>query len=148
MDFKDPASGQFMIAALNNLQAQVAAGGAITPQPWFENQIGPTILANLGGNCNQFGLGANCTELVANLLHDLVLQGGTADTIHSLAGLGILPPNVGLASQFGVSRTSLTSSRARRLLVSLRTRFSQGSSSRPLHLSNSRDNLSRSPRQW
>ena len=33
LDFKDPASGQFMIAALNQLQTQIEAGAAITPHP-------------------------------------------------------------------------------------------------------------------
>src|SRR5262249_47544448 len=50
LDFKDPASGQFMLAAFKALQAQIqagAAGAAITPQPWFENQIGPGATAAL-----------------------------------------------------------------------------------------------------
>jgi hypothetical protein len=130
VDFRDPASGQFMIASLNNLQAQVEAGGAITPIAWFENQMLPAVKATFGPNvtCGSFGLGANCTQLVANFLHDLVLQGGTADIIHSLAGVGILPANVGLASQFGVLSyvTNKASSSYNGLLVSLRKRFSQG----------------------
>jgi hypothetical protein len=128
VDFKDPASGQFMLAAYNQLQAQLERGGPITPIAWFENQIGPTILANLGGRCNQFGLGANCTELVANFAHDLVLEGGSADLTHTLAANGIINENVGDASQFGVLSyvTNKSSSSYNGLLVSLRKRFSQG----------------------
>ena len=37
-----------------------------------------------GGICAPFRLGANCTELVANALHDLVVTGGTADLIQQL----------------------------------------------------------------
>src|SRR4029079_11605909 len=59
LDFKDAASGQMMLAALNKLQDQLNAGGAITPQPWFENQIG----AVLGGaaNCTPAFLGPGNT---------------------------------------------------------------------------------------
>ena len=52
LDFRDPISGQFMIDAFNRLQVQVQAGltgGAITPQPWFENQIGGGGTATDGG---------------------------------------------------------------------------------------------------
>src|SRR4030095_14892516 len=41
VDFKDAASGQFMIQALNQLQDQVNAGvtGNFAPIAWFENQM-------------------------------------------------------------------------------------------------------------
>jgi hypothetical protein len=129
VDFKDPASGQFMLAALNTLQAQVDAGGAITPQPWLENQILPVARANYGvTSCSQFGLGANCTALVANFLHDLVVTGGTADLVQQLYANALLGPNVGLSSQFGTNAfaTNKGSSSYNGMLVSLRRRFSQG----------------------
>ena len=129
VDFKDPASGQFMLAAYNNLQAQVEAGGAITPQPWFENQVLPEAQRNYGvANCSQFGLGANCTELVSNFLHSLVETGGSADLTQQLYSFGLLRPNVGLSSQFGTNGfvTNKGSSSYNGMLVSLRKRFSQG----------------------
>jgi hypothetical protein len=42
--FKDKASGQSFAAAYDNVANQLRAGvvpSAVTPQPWFENQIGP-----------------------------------------------------------------------------------------------------------
>src|SRR4029079_9670706 len=44
LNFKDPTSGQLMFDAFNALQRQVqagVAGGSVTPQPWFENQMFP-----------------------------------------------------------------------------------------------------------
>jgi hypothetical protein len=128
VDFRDRTSGQFMLAALNNLQAQVATGGPITPIAWFENQMGPTVLANYGATCGQFGLGANCTELVANFLLPLVETGGSADLIAALYANALIEPNVGLSSQFGSNAfvTNKGSSSYNGLLISLRKRFSQG----------------------
>jgi hypothetical protein len=129
LDFRDPASGQFMLAAYSNLQAQVQAGGPITAQPWLENQILPAANATYGvTSCSQFGLGANCTELTANLLTHLVETGGSADLTQLLYGFGLLNPNVGLSSQFGTNAfvTNKGSSSYNAMLVSLRRRFSQG----------------------
>jgi hypothetical protein len=128
VDFKDPASGQFMLAAFNNLQSQIERGGAITSIPWFENQMAPAVLANYGARCNQFGLGANCTQLVGNFLTHLVEIGDTADIIQALFANGLLGPNVGLSSQFGTNAfaTNKGTSTYNGLLVSLRKRFSKG----------------------
>lgn len=131
VDFKDPASGQFMIAALNAVQAQLNAGVAVsslTPQPWLENQIKSAANATYGANCNQFGLGANCTQLLANFIPDLVAQGGTADVVTVLFQNGLLNPNVGLGSQFAVNAyvTNQGYSNYNAMLVSLRKRFSKG----------------------
>src|SRR4030095_3068842 len=53
LDFKDPASGQFMIAALNQLQAQINAhpDGPFTPIPWFENQMNAANIFFRGVPC-------------------------------------------------------------------------------------------------
>lgn len=128
VDFKDSASGQFMLAAFNNLQNQLHAGGAITPIAWFENQIGPAALATYGARCNQFGLGANCTELVANFIPELVEVGGSADLVATLFANGLLFPNVGLGSQFAVNAYITNQGRSQYdgLLVSLQKRFSKG----------------------
>jgi len=123
LDFKDPASGQFMLTAFNALQAQIQSGAAITPQPWFENQIG----AALGAPCTAV-FGASCTEFLAANVSDLIQIGDTSDTIQALYGAGLLNPNVGLSSQFSTNAyiTNLGSSSYNGLLVSLRKRFSKG----------------------
>lgn len=116
LDFRDPASGQFMLDAFNRLQAQVQAGvpGAnVTPQPWFENQIGPggTVLMGSNGTLRQF-----------------TLRGDTSDAIFILFANGLLNPNVGLSAQFGTNIyiSNQGASSYDGMLVSLRKRFSQG----------------------
>jgi Carboxypeptidase regulatory-like domain len=114
LDFRDPASGQFMLAAFNGLQAQLQAGvapGAVTPQPWFENQIGP------GG-----------TALLATLAPTQVQNGDTTTVIQGLAALGAIAPNIGLSAQYATNAfvTNLGSSSYNGMLVSLRKRLSQG----------------------
>lgn len=114
LDFRDPTSGQFMLAAFNGLQAQLQAGvapTAVTPQPWIENLIGP------GG-----------TALLASQAPGLILTGNTALLIQTLNGAGLLPANVGLSGQYAASAfvTNLGSSSYNGMLVSLRKRFSQG----------------------
>jgi hypothetical protein len=128
VDFKDPASGQFMLSAFNALQDQLNANGEITPIPWIENQVGQAAFATYGASCNQFNLGANCTELVANFVPDLAQVGGTADLVATLFANGLLNSNVGLASQFAVNAyiTNQGSSQYDGMLVSLQKRFSKG----------------------
>jgi Carboxypeptidase regulatory-like domain len=114
VDFRDPVSGQFMLAAFNGLQAQLQAGvapSAVTPQPWFENQIFP------GG-----------TALLATLAPTQILSGDTTTVIQGLNALGALGPNIGLSGQFATNAfvTNLGSSSYNGMLVSLRKRFSQG----------------------
>jgi hypothetical protein len=123
LDFKDPVSGQLMLSAFNALQAQIQAGGAITPQPWFENQIG----AALGAPCGAV-FGGSCTGFLADNLSDLIQIGDTSDTVQILYANGLLNPNVGLSSQFSTNAyiTNQGSSSYNGLLVSLRKRFSKG----------------------
>ena len=114
LDFKDPSSGQFMIAAFNALQAQVqagVAGNAVTAQPWFENQMfpgGTTLMASNG------------------TLRQLVLRGDTSDAIQLLYANGLLAPNVGMSAQFGTNIyiSNQGASSYDGMLVSLRKRFS------------------------
>ncbi|HKO98754.1 MAG TPA: TonB-dependent receptor [Pyrinomonadaceae bacterium] len=128
LDFRDPASNQFMLTAFNNLQRQIENGSPITVQPWFENQIGSAALANYGAPCSAFGLGANCTQLVANFLGSLVEIGDTADAVQALYGNFLLHPNVGLSGQFSTNAyiTNAGASSYNGMLMSLRKRFSQG----------------------
>jgi hypothetical protein len=111
LNFKDPASGQFLIPAFNAIQAQLLAGTAITPQPWFENQVGP------GG-----------TALIASAIGDLVSVGDLSDTVQALFANGLLDANVGMSSQFSTNAyiTNLGSSSYNGMLLSLRRRFSKG----------------------
>jgi hypothetical protein len=133
VDFRDNASGQFMIAAMNSLQRQLEANPGIiggtaspTPVPWFENQIN-AALAGFGLNCTT-AFGASCTEVVTSNLGFLVQIGDTADTVQALYANGLLRPNVGLSSQFGGNAwaTNKGSSGYNGMLVSLRKRFSKG----------------------
>lgn len=130
VDFKDAASGQFMIGALNQLQDQVNAGvtGNFAPIAWFENQMNAQSIATFGVPCGNLGLGNNCTSVVGNFTGFEVSIGDTADTIEALRRNGLLGPNVGLSSQFAVNAyvTNKGSSSYDGMLLSLRKRFSKG----------------------
>ncbi|HEX8176541.1 MAG TPA: TonB-dependent receptor [Pyrinomonadaceae bacterium] len=139
LDFKDPASGQNLLAAFNLLQTQVMAGlpgSQLTPQPFFENQINAALQAQLGAgaNCGNvsplFGLpaGFNCTRLLTAFTRSLVNIGDASDVFQAAYALGLLNPNVGLSGQFSTNAyvTNLGSSSYNGMLISLRKRFSQG----------------------
>jgi hypothetical protein len=127
LDFRDNASGQFMIDAFNRLQLQIENGQPITAQPWFENQINNNAIATFGVPCTGFGV-ANCTDLVAAFFGGLVEIGDTADAVQALFGNGLLAPNVGLSGQFSTNAyiTNFGSSSYNGMLMSVRKRFSQG----------------------
>jgi hypothetical protein len=123
LDFKDPASGQGLIAAFNAVQAQQNAGVPLTAQPWIENQM---TLA--GVPCSQLAAGS-CTRFIAGtFIGDLIQIGDTADTIQALFQNGLLRQNVGMSSQFSTNGfvKNFGSSSYNGVLVSLRKRFSQG----------------------
>lgn len=134
VDFKDPASGQFMIAAFNAVQSQLQSGSVITAQPWVENQVAPLAASNYGRTCKKVGedfLGfspANCTQLIAGFIPSLLEQGGAADVVTTLFNNGLLNHNVGLAPQFAVNSyiTNQGFSDYHAMLISLRKRFSKG----------------------
>jgi hypothetical protein len=116
LNFKDAASGQLMYDAFNRLQAQVQAGvtgAAITPQPWFENQMFPGGTALMAGN---------------GTLRQFVLRGDTSDAVQLLYANGLLNQNVGLSAQFGTNIyiSNQGASTYDGMLVSLRKRFSSG----------------------
>ncbi len=127
LNFRDPASNTFMIDALNQLQAQINAGGAITPIAWFENQMNAANIASRGVPCTGLGF-ASCTDIVVALNAFEVQIGDTADTIQSLRANRVLNPNVGLSSQFATNAyvTNKGSSSYDGMLMSLRKRFSSG----------------------
>jgi hypothetical protein len=132
LDFRDPASGQMMLTAFNGLAAQLNAGGAITPQPWFENQINGA-LAPQGLNCITLGAAVgvtvpNCTTFLALQAGPLVQTGNTAPIISALYGSGLLAPNSGMSSQFIANGyvTNTGSSSYNGMLFSLRKRLTGG----------------------
>lgn len=127
LDFKDNASGQFMFAAFNALQAQIESGAAITPQPWIENQVGAASLANFGVGCTGFGV-SSCTALLDAFFGDLVRIGDTSDLVQALNANSLLFNNVGLSSQFSTNAfiTNQGSSDYHGALISLQKRFSNG----------------------
>jgi len=133
LNFKDAASGQFMFDAFNAIQSQLDAGvavGSLTPQPWLENQMlaGIRTLRGAALSCASFGLGANCTQLAANLYSDLLIDGGTSDLVQQLYFQRLLLPNVGMSAQFARNTyvSNLGESQYDGMLVSLRKRFSRG----------------------
>lgn len=136
LNFKDPTSGQFLLAALNAIQPIVAANVAaglppatgIVAQAWFENQMNPASIATFGVPCSGLGLGANCTQLIANFQPTLTRVGGTSDLLSTLNANGLLFNNVGMSSQFGTNAyiTNQGESDYHGMLVSLQKRFSRG----------------------
>jgi len=123
VDFKDPASGQTLIQALNAIQSQLLAGTAttaVTLQPFFENQG-----ALAGFPCGGFG---GCTRVVSRFATALARRGDAGDIVQFLNANGVLRNNVGISGQFAdnVYITNLGHSRYDGLLISLQKRFSQG----------------------
>jgi hypothetical protein len=146
VDFIDPASKEGLISAFNQLSAQTRqglSGNQLTSQPWFENQMNSAIQTNFGGfgidNCSQLAgaIGAsagNCTQFVQNFFGTLLQRGDLSDTVQGLYGFfsgpfgGVIPPNVGLASQFSVNSyiSNAGSSNYNALLLTVRKRYSNG----------------------
>ncbi len=89
---------------------RTAAGGSVTPQPWFENQV------------------AGGTAFVANSFSRLIRIGDVSGTIQALYGLGRINPNIGLSGQFSTNAvvSNQGTSSYNGLLMTLRKRFSQG----------------------
>jgi hypothetical protein len=134
LNFKDPASGQFLNTAFGQVQTQVQAGTAatnLTAVPWFENQIGAAV-AQFGLTCPTtapfFGLTANnCTQL-AGQLAPFFGVGDVSSEILVLSSAGILLPNTGLFAQTGSSGYvgNYGNSNYNGLLLTLRKKVSNG----------------------
>jgi Carboxypeptidase regulatory-like domain len=95
IDFPDKASGQLYSTAFANMSKQLRAGvatTAVTAQPWYENVLPPGLGQSIGY--------ANNTALVADNTQPYGIRGDFADDTFLLAAFGILPPNVGMDSQF------------------------------------------------
>jgi len=104
LNFKDPASGQFLNTAFGDLQTQLQNGtpiGSVTAVPWFENQMPPAVALNYGGaTCEDFGV-ANCTQLAAAAASTVIPVGDLSSTDFYLSEDGLLLPNTGLDAQTG-----------------------------------------------
>jgi hypothetical protein len=133
-NFKDPASGQLLLDAFNNLQAQLQGGATtatVTSIPWFENQMALGFAAlRPGQNCLSFGIAGvtNCTQLAASQSAALFRRGDTSDAIQAMRALRFIRNNVGLSAQFASNAyiSNQGESDYHGLLVSLQKRFSNG----------------------
>ena len=96
VNFKDPASGQFLANAFASLSRQVRANptAPVTAQPFFENQIPAAI----GVDCAT-AFGESCSQFIVDNLGVLVARGDMGDVVQALSN-GLLTPGVGLAPQF------------------------------------------------
>ena len=124
LNFPDNLSGQNLSQAFAGLTAQMRANPnatSYTAQPWFENLVGNYI-----GGCTAYA--ANCTSLVASTIGQLGARGDIGDAIYYLNYFGLLPPNVGMPSQFGAQAflTNKGSSNYHALLFTLSKNFSHG----------------------
>ncbi|WP_263355859.1 carboxypeptidase-like regulatory domain-containing protein [Acidicapsa ligni] len=116
IDFPDNTgkSNQKLSTAMANVTQQLrnhANAGAlqaiygVTPQPWFENQF-PGFAAEVNAVNAQNGVTTNLTnsaQAVAYEAYPYPQRGDFADAVYLLSAIGVLPPNVGLASQFAVN---------------------------------------------
>jgi len=127
VDFKDPASGQFLAAAFGTLAQQTRQDpdnlSFVTDQPFFENQMANA----LGAPCGDV-FGASCSFVVASALEQLVLRGDLGDTVQALDFFGVFPAGVGLAPQFAsdLYMTNKGYSNYNGLLVTLHKKYSHG----------------------
>ena len=129
-DFKDNTSGQFLRQAFGALQLEREHGVglfSLTPQPWFENQMGGTANCQAFSNFF-FGIPLNCTQIVGGVFRQLVVKGDLSDTIQGVSSFGLLDFNVGLPAQTAANGYigNYASSNYNSLQVTLRKRISNG----------------------
>ena len=131
LNFKDPASGQYLNSAFAAVQTQLQAGTdptAVTAQPWFENQVGAAAQQNYGLACGDFfsGAGLNCTQLAAYLDDSYIPYGDLSSTDLVLSEYGLLLPNTGLLAQTGSAGYigNFSSSNYNGLIIALRKKLS------------------------
>jgi hypothetical protein len=116
---------QTMAQAFAGLTTQLRSGAPLTPQPWFEDDLGSGYQ----------GVAGNNTNLVAGMIGQLGNRGDIADSLYTMAAYtysfgftGFLPTNIGIPSQFGTNAylTNLGSSNYHGLLLTLDKNVSQG----------------------
>jgi hypothetical protein len=117
LDFPDGASGQLFSQAFSTFTQQLRTGGpaAVTPQPWFEDQIFPGATAALAAN-GTFG---------ANGFGQL---GDIGDFSADLQAAGLIAPNILMPAQFGLDTiyTNRGSSSYNGLLLTVQKNLSHG----------------------
>ncbi len=134
VDFKDPTSGETLLAAFNNVVKEVRAGtaiSAIATEPFFEDQMNAAIQANFGAGqtCqSHFNTTLTCTQIAAALGGNSVKIGSASNVVRILNANRALLPNVGLYGQFSTAAyiTDVGSSNYNGMLVSWRKRMSRG----------------------
>jgi len=82
IDFTDRASGQKLSTAFANISLQARRGQAVTPQPWFENQVG-----------------SGWTNRLVNGLGSIVSNGDFADFVQAMASSSLIDSNIGMPAQ-------------------------------------------------
>jgi hypothetical protein len=107
IDFADNTGGssQKMSQAEAGMVTQLRQNGgnfeSLTPQPFFEDMLGPSYTSYVNGTLAGSGYSvSNATEAVAAGTYPYPERGDFADTIQGLAASGYLPENVGLDAQF------------------------------------------------
>jgi Carboxypeptidase regulatory-like domain len=89
IDFADPASGQLMSQAFGAATLQLRSGQTVQPEPWYED-----ILPQLSTTQS------NTAALAGSNIGVYMARGDFADFTQALSLFGLLPPNIGMASQF------------------------------------------------
>ena len=116
---------QTMAQAFAGLTTQLRSGAPLTPQPWFENDLGAGYAGILGNN----------TNLVAAMIGQLGNRGDIADSLYTMGYYtyyqgftGFLPTNIGMPSQFGANAylTNMGNSNYHGMLLTLDKNLSQG----------------------
>jgi hypothetical protein len=136
VDFKDPASGQGLIAAFNKIATEVRGGANPSTLPesqFFQNQMLGVTGAPSCQAISEFFFGPagstlNCASFLANAFSNYFSNGDITDFIVSMNNFGIIAPNIGIdgqAASIGYV-SSKSSSSYNGMLVILRKKFSNG----------------------
>jgi len=128
IDFPDNTSGQMLSQAFAYVTTQLRAGAtpnSLTPQPFFENILTPNYYKTK--TCGTGPCTSN-TAFVGSNQNSLMVNGDITDVLQAFASSGILPANVGLASQFARDTfyTNKGFSNYNGLLVTLSKNMSHG----------------------
>ena len=130
LNFTDPQSKHTLVGDFTALSSQVRQpgfNGTVTPQLFFENEVGAAI----GGPCNvvlAFLNEPNCTQLLYDFASGLVTRGDLSDSITFLNSNGLLASGIGLGPQFdtNVYVTNKSYSSYNGLLATLHKKYSNG----------------------
>ncbi|MGA7906640.1 MAG: carboxypeptidase-like regulatory domain-containing protein [Candidatus Sulfotelmatobacter sp.] len=130
VDYVDPASGQHLVDQFTKLTLASRNGQPIQGTQFWEDIINPTLSANFGHICEDFGE-PNCASFVNDFFAPLPRIGDMGDTFAALyTGFGApaVPSNVGLDPQFSSQLYfgNKSYSNYNALLASLHKRLSHG----------------------